>query len=323
MPSECAGIVPVAARSASSRVDQRPVRRPRSRAGPARDRTAATGPLAWSGTAVARCRTAAHRRAPARPTRPASAASRSGWAKVAVSMTMPAIRTVGQIAPLAGVERRRRGGPRASATISQVAAAAGSTQSASAAPSLEAWWSMTTRGRRVEQLGMPHAHGADPVQRPAVGDHEQVVVGRRGPDRSGTARSPAGSRRAAGPGRCTRGRAWPPSASTSRDDRERRAERVRVGVLVADRQDAPSRPKAVHDHVRDRREARRQVDGHQRLARPSSAPPASRASRLGRDHGRRRLDRRDRLRDGAAERASGASRRAAGPRRRRRPPRTR
>ena len=75
-----------------------------------------------------------------------------GWAKVAVSMTMPAISAVAS-APSAvpsGTPSRAA----SSATISHVAAASGSIQSASPPASFEAWWSMTIRGHVAEQLGM-------------------------------------------------------------------------------------------------------------------------------------------------------------------------
>ena len=58
--------------------------------------------------------------------------------------------------------------------------------------------------------------GADPVERAAVGDHEQVVVARPGPGRSGTARRPAGRRRAAARDPCRPARPGRRSASTSR-----------------------------------------------------------------------------------------------------------
>ena len=72
-----------------------------------------------------------------------------GWAKVAVSMTMPAISAAARPPPSASSGTPSR--PASSVTISQVAAASGSIQSASSAASFEAWWSMITRGSRANR----------------------------------------------------------------------------------------------------------------------------------------------------------------------------
>ena len=63
-----------------------------------------------------------------------------------------------------------------SAIISQVAAAAGSTQSAGPVSPFEAWWSMTTRGSRASSSRCRLADRPDALQAAAVGDDEQVVV---------------------------------------------------------------------------------------------------------------------------------------------------
>ena len=72
-----------------------------------------------------------------------------GWAKVAVSITMPPISAVAIAPPSmsSGMPSRRA----RSVTISQVAAAFGSTQSASPSTWFEAWWSMTIRGTRANR----------------------------------------------------------------------------------------------------------------------------------------------------------------------------
>ena len=107
-----------------------------------------------------------------------------GWAKVAVSMTMPAISAVASAPPPTSSGTPSRAA--SSATISQVAAAAGSIQSAGAAPSFEAWWSMTTRGRRGEQLRVAAGDRADPVEAPQSDDDERGRSRRPAPGRSGT-----------------------------------------------------------------------------------------------------------------------------------------
>ncbi len=73
----------------------------------------------------------------------------------------------------------RRAGAASSATISQVAAAAGSIQSASPTASFDAWWSMTTRGNRSNSSACRRGHLADAIERPAIGHDEEVVAGGR------------------------------------------------------------------------------------------------------------------------------------------------
>ena len=109
---------------------------------------------------------------------------------------------------------------------------------------------------------------------------EQVVGRRPGPGRAGRVRRRAGSRTAAGPGRCSTGSARPPSASTMRTIAERRAERVRIRVLVADRQDAPRAAQPLDDDVGHRVEVRRQVDGHRGFAGRAGAPFGAAVGRL-------------------------------------------
>ena len=101
-----------------------------------------------------------------------------GWAKVAVSMTMPAISAAAS-APSPQVERRPRAGPRAASTISHVAAASGSIQSASPAASFEAWWSMTTRGSRSNSSAWRAATAPIRSSEPQSETTSEVVVGRR------------------------------------------------------------------------------------------------------------------------------------------------
>ena len=137
-----------------------------------------------------------------------------GWANVAVSMTMPAISAAARAPSPASSGRPSR--VARSATISQVAAAFGSIQSASPAASFEAWWSMTTRGSRSKSSGVAAADIADPVERAAIGHDEQVVRRASDPGRCGSARRRRGSRTAAGPGPCRPGRRVPPSDSTMR-----------------------------------------------------------------------------------------------------------
>ena len=100
---------------------------------------------------------------------------------------------------------------------------------------------MTTRGRRSNSSAWRVGDGADPIEAPAVRDDEQVVVGVRLRVGSGAIDvgqevverrqriGEDGGRPAAGP-------------LDEPADRQRRAERVGVGVLVADREHAAGRP---------------------------------------------------------------------------------
>ena len=67
-----------------------------------------------------------------------------------------------------------------------------------------------------------------------------------------------------------------PCASTSRTTAERRAERVGVGVLVADRQHAARATEAVHDDLRDGVQVRREVDAHREPLRGALRDPVRR-----------------------------------------------
>ena len=100
--------------------------------------------------------------------------------------------------------------------------------------------------------------------------------------------------------------ARPPRASTIAGDRERRAERVGVGVLVADGQHAPGAAQALDDDLRDGRRGTGR-DRRSSAVRPwrragppvRSAPAASRPGSGG-TRGRRRLDPAGRRRAAAA-----------------------
>jgi hypothetical protein len=123
-------------------------------------------------------------------------------------------------------------------TISHVAAACGSIQSASPRASFDAWWSMTTRG-----------------------EHEQVVLGRGvwvGPEPLGTLEERIQRRYGIRADRISR--AAEPLDQT--DDAERGAQCVGVRVLMRDRQDTSCATHAVDDDVGNRIEVRRQVDAH-------------------------------------------------------------
>ena len=74
-----------------------------------------------------------------------------GWAKVAVSVTIPAISAVASAPSAASSGTPSR--IASSATISQVAAASGSTQSPVPWAALDAWWSMTIRGTSRNSSG--------------------------------------------------------------------------------------------------------------------------------------------------------------------------
>ena len=136
MPSLCDEIVPVAARSARSSVDdttrpsaelsRRSRTRPKSRNWPVgleryrrREMSESGAPAATSAAETARVRGVA-----------------LGWANVAVSIMMPAIRAAARVPPPAVNGTPRRAASRA--TISQVAAECGSIQSVSPALSLDA-----------------------------------------------------------------------------------------------------------------------------------------------------------------------------------------
>ena len=125
-----------------------------------------------------------------------------------------------------------------SATSSQVAARPGR-PSRRRRPVFEAWWSTRTRGSRSNSR-VPVSHVAEPVQRAAVTDDEEVVVAVRrrvGPEPIHPAQE------AVQRGHRVRGQrvARATVVLDDRGDAERGAERVRVGVLVGDGQDASAR----------------------------------------------------------------------------------
>ena len=191
MPSECCSAAPVARGPSGPASTRRAVHRgvglePRR----ARCRTGAAGRSASSGRAGARCRPWAPRPSTsAAGDARASAAWRSGAAKVAVSHD-DAGHQVRRDGAIGGVERDAQAAGSSSATISQVAAACGSIQSTAPSASLDAWWSMTTCGRRANSSACAAArHDPTRSEVAAVADDEQVVVDRPGRGRSGTARS--------------------------------------------------------------------------------------------------------------------------------------
>ena len=146
MPSDCGGSVPVASRSASSRVDA--TTSPSSYAlEPIQDATE-QAQLSRRLRAVQPARDVGQRRAGLDQRRRHGERARR----------RVRVRERRGVHDDPGHQRRRQrrrptssGTPRrtaSSATISQVAAACGSIQSASPSASFEAWWSMTTRGSR-------------------------------------------------------------------------------------------------------------------------------------------------------------------------------
>ena len=219
-----------------------------------------------------------------------------GWAKVAVSITMPAIRPAARAPSSASSGTPSRAAR--SVTISHVAAASGSIQSAAPSASFEAWWSMMTRGSRSNSSAWRTP--TSPIR--SSEPQSEMTTRSYGAAGSGSVRKrsmPAMNAYRSGTGSVHTGSAVPPRASTSADDPERRPERVRVRVLVADRQHAPGAAQPVDDGLRDGVEVAVERDGHARtLAR------AGRLARRGRAGGRasspgprrdRRPDRRRRL----------------------------
>ena len=228
-----------------------------SRAGPARGRTGAAGRPAWSGRAAARCPTSG---APAATS--AAETRERPRRRVGVGegrrVHDDAGHQRGGERTVAGVERRRRGRPASSATISHVAAAPGSIQSAVA--------DAVVRGVVVDDRRAAAARTARrggrrrrPIRssEPQSRDDEQVVGAVRvrvGAEALDAGHEVVQRRHRVG---ADRRRRAPPSASTSRHDAERRAERVGVRVLVADRQHAPGAAQPVDDDLRDGGEVRR------------------------------------------------------------------
>ena len=185
-----------------------------------------------------------------------------GWANVAVSMTMPAISCAASGAirrsssgtPRRTREERHHLAGRRGAGIDPVGGRRSS--------SFEAWWSRTTRGSRSNSSAMPLADGARSGRACRSPRRRAGRSRRRGPDRCGTARCRAGSRRARGTGSAqTAGRPARRTRSTSAADREasrracpRRGSRGRRPARVA-------RPEPLDDGVGDgRRGPGREVD---------------------------------------------------------------
>ena len=267
----------------------RSARRPPSRAGRGRARTAAAGRRASSGRAGARCRRAARRprRAPPTTASVRGVAFGMGEGRGVHDDAGHQVRRRGRRRPRRAA---RRAGPRAASTISHVAAAA-----------------------RVDPVGAPRrvVRGVvvddDPRQRArtdrrggprtaptrssvaAVGDDEQVVVDVGlgvGPGALDAGHEVVERRHRVGEDRRSRGRR---SASTSRQTASVDAERVRVGVLVADRQHAPGGREPLDDGVgHGRRATARGRSSASALAAarcgssgPAGRPARRRAARLG------------------------------------------
>ena len=241
-----------------------------SRAGRARGRRAGAGRPAWSGTAVARSPTSG---APASTSAAATASVRGvafGWAKVAVSMTMPAISAAASPPPPAssgiaepGREERdhlaRRGGVRVDPVGVPVGVVRGVV--------------VDDDPRQAgEQLGVPVADVPDPLERAAVGDHDQVVrrggvrigpepldaveevVQRRdrvGADRIGAAAPFASTRRttpSVAPSVSASGFSWP-TASTRRAPRRRSTTDSGTASRYGPRSTVTGRASAAHDRT--------------------------------------------------------------------------
>ena len=112
-----------------------------------------------------------------------------------------------------------------------------------------------------EQLGVPAGDVPDPLERSAVGDHDQVV--RRGGVRIGPEPLHAVEEVVQRRDRVGAHRIGQPAVRLDQpDDAERGPERVRVGVLVADREHAPGPAQAIDDGLRDGVEVWAEVDRH-------------------------------------------------------------
>ena len=137
-----------------------------------------------------------------------------------------------------------------SATISQVAAAPGSIQSASPAPSLDAWWSMTTRGRDANRSALRSRDVPHPGGGRAVGEDEEVVglprhrVRADAPD---PGHEPVQRRDRVG----AHGRRPAAHRLDEQADAQHGTQRVGVGVLVADGQHVPGGAEAPQERLRD------------------------------------------------------------------------
>ena len=111
-----------------------------------------------------------------------------GWAKVAVSITMPAISAAASAPSPASSGTPSRAAR--SVTISQVAAAVGLDPVGGLGGIVRGVVVDDHPGQPREQVGVARADLADPLERAAVGDDQQVVGRGRCPGRSGSARRP-------------------------------------------------------------------------------------------------------------------------------------
>ena len=250
-----------------------------------------------------------------------------GWANVAVSMTMPAIRAVGQRA-VVGVERDAEPDREQRDHLARRGGVPDRSSRPRPRASFEAWWSMMTRGRRPNSSACRSPTSPTRVERAAVGDHEQVVVGvgvRVGPEAL-DARQEVVERRDRV--RCRPGR--PPRRAPRRGAR-RRASRPSVSAsgfswLTARTRRAPrSRSTTTVGHgVEVRRRDRRSSAADRGLG---VAAPAARYVRFGGAAAAGRppaaAPRRGRPRAAAARPASAATRRSRHPPRGSGPPRAR
>ena len=113
----------------------------------------------------------------------------------------------------------------------------------------------------LEELRVSPADLADAVERAAVRDHHEVVVAVRtrvGPDAVDLREVVVQGRGQVGGDRIGR----PAEGLDEPDDAQRRPERVGVGVLVADRQDASGAADPLDHEVRHGVEVRGEIDGH-------------------------------------------------------------
>ena len=205
-----------------------------------------------------------------------------GWAKVAVSITIPAISAAASVPSPASSGTPSRAAR--SVTISHVAAAPGSIQSAGAAVGVRGVVVDDHPRQRGEQLRVPLCDRPDAVRRAAVDEHQQVVVGAG----SGSVRNrstPAMNAYSGGTGSVDTAVAR--AAARLEDARTRRAgaERVGIRVLVAHDERVAAPRSAAPGRVRDgvTRE-RREVDrvGHARFGARRGVLAARRGRRAGR-----------------------------------------
>ena len=192
-----------------------------------------------------------------------------GCAKVAVSMTMPAISAAARAPsavssgkPKPGGQERDHLAGRRGRRVDPVGLAR---------PLVRGVVVDDDSRQALEQVGMAPADVADAVQRAAVGDHEQVVGGLRvrvGPEALHAPQEVVQGRDRVG----ADGVGTAAQGLHEMDDPERGSERVGVGVLVADGQHAPRAAQPIDDGVRNGVEVRREVDGHRRSPVPRLRP---------------------------------------------------